>query len=50
MADDRGPPASVEKWREVRSALDNWGRTTRLCLIYLTINVPVDVLVWLVRH
>jgi hypothetical protein len=50
MADDRGPPASVEKWRVVRSALDNWGRTTRLCLIYLTINVPVDVLVWLVRH
>jgi hypothetical protein len=45
--DDRGV---AEKWRVIRSALDDWGRTTRLCVIYLTINVPVDILIWLVKH
>jgi hypothetical protein len=45
--DDRG---ATEKWRVIRSALDSWGRTTRLCVIYLTINVPVDILIWLVKH
>jgi hypothetical protein len=49
MPDDRAPP-EVGKWQVIRSALDNWGRTTRLCVIYLTVNVPVDILVWLVRH
>jgi hypothetical protein len=56
-ADTRGPPvvgtaenATAEKWRVIRSALDSWSRTTRLCVIYLTINVPVDILIWLVKH
>jgi hypothetical protein len=50
MPDDPRAPPEAEKWRMVRSALDNWGRTTRLCVIYLTVNVPVDVLVWLIRR
>jgi hypothetical protein len=47
--DPRGPP-EAEKWRTVRSALDSWGRTTRLCVICLTVNVPVDMLIWLIKH
>jgi hypothetical protein len=50
MPDDRGPPEVADKWRVVQSAIDDWGRTTRLCLIYLAVNVPVDILVWLLRH
>jgi len=43
----RSPPPDR---RAVRSALDSWSRTARLCLIYLTMNVPVDVLAWLIKH
>ena len=53
MSDDtRGPPGaeSAEKGGVIRFALDNWGRTTRLCVIYLTVNVPVDILIWLIKH
>jgi hypothetical protein len=39
-----------EKWRTVRSALDSWDRTARMCVIYLTLNVPVEILAWLIRH
>lgn len=39
-----------EKWRTVRSALDDWGRTVRMCAIYLTLNVPVGFLAWLIKH
>lgn len=46
--DSRAPPGEGE--RAIRSALDSWSRTARLCLIYLTANVPVDVLVWLIRR
>ena len=43
----RAPP-DAEKWQTVRTALDSWDRTARLCVICLTVNVPVDLLVWLV--
>ena len=47
----RSPPSANEKWQTVRSALDSWSRTLRLCLICLFLNVPVDVLVvWLLRR
>jgi hypothetical protein len=39
-----------EKWRTVRFALDSWDRTARMCVIYLTLNVPVEILAWLIRH
>jgi len=39
-----------EKWRTVRSALDSWDRTARMCVIYLTLNVPVEILAWLIKH
>ena len=45
----RAPPGG-DKQRTVRSALQSWDRTARLCVIYLTMNVPLDVLAWLVRH
>jgi hypothetical protein len=32
----------------VRVALDSWPGTARLCLIYLTMNIPVDVLASLI--
>lgn len=38
------------KWRTVQVALDSWPGTVRLCLINLTVYVPIDVFVWLVRH
>ena len=47
----QGPPDPAnEKWQTVRSALDSWSRTFCLCLICLSVNVPVDVLAWLVKH
>jgi hypothetical protein len=49
MPDPR-PPPDLSKWGTVGTALDSWSRTARLCLIYLTLNVPVDVLAWLIRH
>jgi hypothetical protein len=59
--DPRSPPeaqeyleatkyAGVEKWRTVRSALDSWNRTARMCAIFLTLNVPVEVVAWLIKH
>jgi hypothetical protein len=45
----RSPPDPA-KWQTVRSALTSWSRTLRLCLICLSVNVPVDVLAWLVRR
>lgn len=50
MLDDPRAPPEPEKERTVRSALDSWDRTARLCVIYLTANVPLDVLAWLIRH
>ena len=48
----RPPPDTQhsEGERTVRSALDSWARTARLCVIYLTLNVPVDVLAWMIKH
>lgn len=46
----RSPPGPGGKWPTVRSALTSWSRTIRLCLICLSLNVPVDVLVWLLRR
>ncbi len=59
--DPRSPPGAMkssedakssedEKWRTVRSALDSWNRTARMCVIYLTLNVPVEILAWLIKH
>jgi hypothetical protein len=46
----RSPP-DPERWQTVRSALDSWSRTARLCLIYLTMNAPMGgVLVLLIKH
>ena len=50
MLDEPRSPRETEKWRVVRSALDNWGRTTRLCVIYLTLNIPADILILLLKH
>jgi hypothetical protein len=50
MADDPRAPPDGGKEQVVRSALDSWTRTARLCVIYLTVNVPLDVLAWLIRH
>lgn len=42
----------AEEQRTVRSALDSWYRTVRLCTIYIAHGViPVAiVLPWLIRH
>jgi hypothetical protein len=45
----RAPPDAV-KWQTIRSALDSWDRTTRLCVICLAVNVPVDLLARLIMH
>jgi hypothetical protein len=51
MTDSRSPPdQGAGKWQTVRVALDSWSGTARLCLIYLTMNIPVDVLTWLIKH
>jgi hypothetical protein len=51
MANPRPPPdQGTGKWQTVRVALDSWPGTARLCVIYLTMNVPVDVLAWLIKH
>jgi len=51
MPDPQPPPDLVpEKWRTIRAALDSWSGTARLCLIYLTMNVPVDFLAWMIKH
>lgn len=50
MTEDPRSPPENEKWRTVRFALDNWSRTARLCVIFLTLNVPVEILMWLIRH
>jgi hypothetical protein len=49
MLISRSPPYA-ERWRTVQYALESWSRTVRLCLIFLTMNVPVGVLAWLIRH
>ena len=41
---DAESPSDADKDVTVRSALDSWSRTARLCVIYLTVNVPLDVL------
>ena len=42
----------AEKQRTVRSALDSWSRTARLCMIYVVSDgVPFAlVALWLARH
>lgn len=47
---DDESPSDEAKEVAVRSALDSWPRTARLCVIYLTVNVPLDVLAWLVKR
>jgi hypothetical protein len=50
MPDDPRAPPGADTERTVRSALDSWERTARLCVIYLALNVPLDVLAWLIRR
>lgn len=50
MQNSRLPPGAAERWQTVRFALESWSRTARLCLIYLVMSVPADVLVWLIRR
>ena len=44
------PDPGSGKWQTIRAALDSWSGTTRLCLISLTMNIPVDVLIWLLKR
>lgn len=50
MLEGSQAPPQDEKWRTVRFALDSWNRTARMCVIYLALNVPVEILAWLLRH
>jgi hypothetical protein len=52
MPDPRPPPCpDQDRWvTVVRAALDSWSRTVRLCVIYLTMNVPMGVFALLIRH
>lgn len=51
MPDPRSfPEPGSGKWRTIQAALGSWSGTARLCLIYLTMNIPVDALIWLLRH
>lgn len=45
MATDNHPG----RWGTVRYAIDQWGRTLRLCLIVLVMSVPPAVVAVLVR-
>jgi hypothetical protein len=47
------PPADkevAERWQTVRSALDSWSQTVRLCLIYLASGASAGIVAWLIRH
>lgn len=35
-------PALAEKWKTISAAIENWGKTARLCLILLVVQVPLD--------
>lgn len=50
MPDDPRAPPGTAKWQTVRSALDSWDRTARLCVICLAADIPVGLLAWLVVH
>lgn len=51
MPDSTPPPMrTAEAWRTVRDALNSWSKTARLCLICCAMNVPVDILAWLIRR
>lgn len=39
-----------ERWRTVKCALDDWGKTLRLCVILLTAAVPPAVIALLIRR
>lgn len=44
-------PASAEKWKTIAGALDNWGKTARLCLVLFVLQLPFDGWVlWLLLH
>jgi hypothetical protein len=44
-------PASAEKWNTIAAALDNWGKTARLCLVLFVLQLPFDGWVaWLLLH
>lgn len=42
------PRFAEERWRTVRSALGNWPRTIRLCLIILVIGAPTHSVLWMI--
>ena len=52
MPDPHEKKTDAEEQRTVRSALDSWSRTARLCTIYVVHGViPVAiVLPWLIGH
>jgi hypothetical protein len=37
----------AQKWQVVGSALSGWGRTSRLALLLLIMQIPEGLLVWL---
>ena len=43
-----GASGAAERWSTVRSALDSWPRTIRLCMILMAMTAPADV--WLIWH
>ena len=49
-----GSHGSAERWGTIRFALENWGRTVRLCLILLVASVPPSVIYlgisWLLKR
>jgi hypothetical protein len=44
------PERGGRQQNPVRSALDSWSRTARLCLIYLAMGIPGAALAWLIIH
>jgi hypothetical protein len=49
-----GSRGSAARWRVIESALENWGRTLRLCVILLMASVPPSVIYlgisWVVKR
>lgn len=42
---------SAAKWKTIAAALDDWGKTARLCLVLLVLQIPFDGwLIWLLLH
>lgn len=33
---------SAEKWKTITAAIESWGKTARLCLVLLVLQMPFD--------